>query len=122
MSILKPETRAAFTMEDVLGTLTLRTRYKPKKLRSSLKRHFREEHNVPLTNGEWLCLYRPAGILGVEHIRVGLLEEFESDEAVELIPWHSQSAGHWRDRFVQQFPLPGRKRANRGRRNALFVH
>lgn len=114
-------TKAAFfTMEDVLGTLALRTGHKPKKLKSQLKRCFREQYNLPLTNnGKRLCLFRLPGTVGVDLICVGLLDRIESDEAVELIPWHSQSAGHWLDNFIKCFPLPEQKRPNRGCRNPV---
>lgn len=116
---LSHKTAVAFMMDDVLETLVLRTKHKPKKLRSSLKRWLRKQYALPLTNGERLCLFRPLGVLGVDHIRIDLLDNVESDKAVELIPWHSQSAGHWLDRFIGGFPLPRQKRSNRGPRNQL---
>lgn len=119
MSLSKIEVKAAFTMADVLGTLTLRTKRKPKKLRCLLKRCLREQHDLPITNGEWLCLFRLPGVLAVDDIRIGLLEKLEADEAVELIPWHNQAARHWLERFIRRFPLPVQKRSNRGPRNQL---
>lgn len=110
------KTAAAFTMEGVLGALALRTGYKPKKLQSSLKRYLKGQYNLRLTNGEWLCLFRPKGATDVDHIRVGLLGEIESDEAVELISWHSQSASHWLNRLLDCFEVPLPKRPNRGRK------
>ena len=116
---LSRKTVAAFTMDDVLGALTLRTQRKPKKLRSSLKRWLRAQYKLPITNGKWLCLFRPRDTPGIDHIRIGLLEKLELDDAVELIPRHSPAARRWLERFIRHFPLPAQKRSNRGPRNQL---
>lgn len=108
MSVLN---RAAFTVEDLVGVLEQRLGVRdPKKLRRPLRRYLHNRHKIVLTNGEWMCLFRPCGTRKLKDVKVGLTKDGLPPDH-ELVSYNDLQAKQWREQLIRNFPLPPRKRS-----------